>query len=120
MTRSFKMTDVISTPTSLPDFGSLDMGFDIIDSHHHLFDLSQVYYPWLTDHHEPNMFLGNYDAIKQNYLPADYRTDMGDLRIVKTVHVEAETDREDPVAETRWLVQSMKVSNLPSAIVAHA
>jgi predicted TIM-barrel fold metal-dependent hydrolase len=114
------VTDTISTPTSLPNFEGLDMNFDIIDSHHHLFDLGQVYYPWLTDHLEPNMLLGNYDAIKQNYLPADYRTDMGDLQIVKTVHVEAETDRADPVAETRWLVQSMQDEAVPSAIVAHA
>jgi len=120
MGRSVTLTNAISTPTSLPDFRDLDMDFDIIDSHHHLFDLDQIYYPWLTDHHEPNMLLGNYDAIKQSYLAADYLRDMDDLRIVKTVHVEAEADREDPVAETRWLVQSMQDARLPSAIVAHA
>ena len=113
MGRIVTVTNAISTPTSLPDFRDLDMDFDIIDSHHHLFNLDQVYYPWLTDHHEPNMLLGNYDAIKQSYLAADYLRDMDDLRIVKTVHVEAEADREDPVAEARWLVQSMQDARLP-------
>ena len=114
------MTQNLSTPTNLPDFTGLDLDFDIIDSHHHLFDLQAVKYPWLTDHDEPNFLLGNYDALKRNYLPGDYRQDTGELRIVKTVHVEAETNREDPVAETRWLASMMARENLPSAIIAHA
>lgn len=96
------------------------MDFDIIDSHHHLFNLDQLCYPWLTDHPEPGFLLGNYEAIKKNYLFGDYRTDTGALRVVKTVHVEAETDRDDPVRETRWLVEQMETEDLPDAIVAHA
>ena len=34
-----------STPTNLPDFSGLDLNFEIIDAHHHLFDLDEVYYP---------------------------------------------------------------------------
>ena len=34
-----------STPLNLPDFSGLDLDFEIIDAHHHLFDLDQVYYP---------------------------------------------------------------------------
>ena len=37
------------TPINLPDFSGLDLNFEIIDAHHHLFDLDEVYYPWLTE-----------------------------------------------------------------------
>ena len=35
----------LSKPVNLPDFSDLDLNFDIVDSHHHLFDLQAVYYP---------------------------------------------------------------------------
>ena len=92
----------------------------IIDSHHHFFDLEAVYYPWLTDTPEPHFLLGNYDAIKHDFLPEDYRREAEDCNVVKTVHVEAESERDDPVAETRWLTWLASESGLPSAIVAHA
>ncbi len=114
------MNSSISHPINLPDFSDLNMDFDIVDCHHHLFDLDAVYYPWLTDQPENNFLLGNYDGIKKNYLPIDFRADNGDLRIVKTVHVEAESDHENPVAETRWLSSLIEKSDIPSALVAHA
>ena len=114
------MIDVYSTPTNLPDFSDLDLNFDIIDSHHHLFDLDAVYYPWLTDVPESHFLLGDYDGIKKNYLPEDYLNDTGELRVVKTVHVEAEADHDNPVAETRWLSDVIDGDNLHQAIVAHS
>jgi len=110
----------ISVPRNLPDFSGLDLAFDIIDSHHHLFDLQMVHYPWLTDHQEENFLLGNYDALKRNYSPTDLRHDMASLRVVKTVHVEAEANRNSQVDETRWLTKVMADQGLPDAIVAHA
>lgn len=92
----------------------------IIDTHHHFFDLEAVYYPWLTDRPEPSFLLGNYDAIKRNFSPADYRRAAAGFNIVKTVHVEAEADHDDPLRETRWLVGVAAESGLPTAIVAHA
>ncbi len=114
------MTDDLSTPRNMPDFTGLDLDFDIIDSHHHLFDLQAVHYPWLTDRQEKHFLLGNYEALKRNYSAADYRGDAGPLRVVKTVHVEAESDRDDQVNETRWLSGAMAAAGLPDAIVAHA
>ncbi len=32
----------LSRPINLPDFSGLDLDFDIVDSHHHLFDLAAV------------------------------------------------------------------------------
>ena len=114
------MNEDLSIPTNLPDFSNLDMDFDIIDCHHHLFDLNAVYYPWLTDQPESHFLLGNYDGIKKNYSPEDYLRDTGDLRVVKTVHVEAEADHDNPLAETRWLSGIIDDENLHEAIVAHS
>ena len=114
------MTEDLTVPLNLPDFAGLDLDFDIIDSHHHLFDLQAVRYPWLSGHQEEHFLLGNYDALKRNYSAANYRADAAPLRVVKTVHVEAEADRDDQVNETRWLSGTMAEECLPDAIVAHA
>jgi len=114
------VTQDLSKPINLPNFSNLDMDFDIIDSHHHLFDLNNIYYPWLTDRPEEDFLLGDYEALKKNYPASAYLADTGALRVIKTVHVEAEADHNNPVLETQWLVEAMKNVGLPSAIVAHA
>lgn len=110
----------LSQPINLPDFNDLDLKFNIVDSHHHLFDLQAINYPWLMGQPEKHFLLGNYDHLKQNYSVADYRRDTGGLSVLQTVHVEAEADHDNPVAETRWLSTLMRNSELPQAIVAHA
>ncbi len=111
---------MLSQPVNLPDFTNLDLDFKIVDCHHHLFDLDRLYYPWLTDQPEKNFLLGNYDALKQNYLPQDYQLDAATLNVVKTVHIEAEADHENSIAETRWISEIMRQHRLPNAIVAHS
>lgn len=91
----------------------------IVDAHHHLWDLERNYYPWLSDHPEPHFFLGDYSALKRRYMPDDYRRDAAGFRIVKTVHVEAEWDRDDQVGETRWLTEVAARHGLPNAVVGH-
>ena len=92
----------------------------IVDSHHHLWDLDRNYYPWLADQPEPHFFLGDYSALKRNYLPADYRRDAAGFNIVKTVHCEAEWDRADQVGESEWLTEVSAREGMPHAIVGHA
>ena len=92
----------------------------IVDAHHHLWDLQANYYPWLSDTPEANFFLGDYEPLKRNYMPADYRADAASLPVVKTVHCEAEWDRNDQVSETRWLSDVHAQHGMPHAIVAHA
>ena len=92
----------------------------LVDAHHHFWDLDRHHYPWLRDHPEPHFFLGNYDAIKRNYLPKDYRRDSAGHRVVGTVHCEAEWTRDDQVGETAWLTELHRQEGLPTAIVAHA
>ena len=91
----------------------------IVDAHHHLWDLDKSYYPWLSDRPEEHFFLGDYSAIKRNYLPDDYRRDAQGFDVVATVHCEAEWDREDQVGETRWLSGVAERHGMPNAIVGH-
>lgn len=95
---------------------------EIVDAHHHLWHLTggPLYYPWLQDRTPHDFFLGDYAALKRDYLPPDYRADAAGHNVVKTVHVEAECSREQQVAETRWLTEINARHGMPNAIVAHA
>jgi predicted TIM-barrel fold metal-dependent hydrolase len=92
----------------------------LIDAHHHLWDLGRHRYPWLADVPEPHFFLGDYGALKRNYLPEDYLRDARGHNVLTTVHVEAEMDRTRQVEETRWLAQVNAAHGFPGAVVAHA
>jgi len=94
----------------------------IVDAHHHLWQLAggPLYYPWLQDAQPHEFFLGDYAALKRDYLPPDYRRDSAGRDVVGTVHVEAECRRDQQVAETRWLTQVNARHGMPNAIVAHA
>lgn len=92
----------------------------IIDAHQHFWDLDRNYYPWLCDDERKPFRYGDYSALRRNYLPPDYRRDTAGFRIVKTVHMEAEWDRADPVAETHWLETIHREYALPSACIGHA
>ena len=93
---------------------------EIIDAHHHFWDLNQNYYPFLSNKIDENFFLGDYELIRKNYLPTDYVSDSKDHNIIGTIHCEAEWDRNDQVGETRWLENLSKKNKFPNAIVAHA
>lgn len=95
----------------------------IIDAHHHLWDLSACSYPWLQSGNPDGGFLGDISSLQKTYAVSDYRLDIGDLNVVKSVHVQAEHDPADPVAETRWLQAQADApggSGFPHAIVAFA
>jgi predicted TIM-barrel fold metal-dependent hydrolase len=96
------------------------MRVTLIDAHHHLWDLKQNPYPWLQEANEPNFFMGNYDALKKNYLWSDYEKDTSAHNVIATVHCEAEWSRDDQVGETKWLTEMHQSIGHPSAIVAHA
>ena len=94
----------------------------IVDAHHHLWDLSKLHYPWLAEPIDHPM--GDYAAIRRNYLIDDFRADAARQGLVKSVHVQAEVDHADPdVAETAWLqsvADDPASGGLPSGIVAYA
>ena len=92
----------------------------IIDPHHHLWDLCRLNYPWL-DEADKTTFFGDYSALAKNYLAADYLADSARQELAASVHIQAEADPSDPVAETRWLSEVAEQSGtVPNAIVAYA
>ena len=93
---------------------------DIVDAHHHFWNLDQNYYPFLSDKIDNDFFLGDYSAIRQNYLPNDYAKDNKDHNVVGSIHCEAEWNREDQIGETLWLSKLSETSKFPTAIVGHA
>ncbi|RZT35489.1 amidohydrolase family protein [Cupriavidus agavae] len=91
-----------------------------IDAHPHFWDLTRNPYPWLQGETVPNFRYGDYSALRRNYLPADYARDTAGLAPVKTVHIEAEWARGDPVDETAWVDALAQEHGRPTAIVGHA
>src|SRR5262249_34520844 len=92
----------------------------IIDAHQHFWNLSLRKHPWLQDEPPPPFRYGDTRPLRRDYLPADYRADMGRHRVVGTVYVETEWDPSDPVGETHWVQRLAAREGLPSAVVAEA
>jgi predicted TIM-barrel fold metal-dependent hydrolase len=100
------------------------MPMKIVDPHIHLWNLDTHHYPWLAN---PGVsFVGDARGLKHNYLIGDYFADTdgaAEFEVIKAVHVDANHDPADPVAETRWLqsiADSPDSRGLPNAIVAGA
>ena len=96
-----------------------DEDLPIVDAHHHLWDLEgAIRYPWLTS--GEHAWLGDYSRIQRSYLPPEYRRDTALHNVVATVHIEAESDRSQQLAETEWVSRMHAEHGMPNAIVAHA
>ena len=92
----------------------------IVDSHHHLWDLKQISYPWLGPEYDASkFFLGEYKGFCQDYFPDYFRASWGGMPVLASVHVEAECDRSQALAETAWLHEQAGTSHLPNAVVAY-
>lgn len=94
---------------------------EIVDTHFHLWNLDENYYPWLSDGDRPTL-VKNFHLLRKNYLISDYLNDVGDLPVVAGVHVQAEHDHSDPVRETRWLqrlADDPQSRGIPQGIVTY-
>jgi predicted TIM-barrel fold metal-dependent hydrolase len=91
----------------------------IVDAHHHLWDLEEHHYPWLANP-APHP-AGDLEPIRQSYRLADFLADARHQDLVKSVHLQAAM--ADPLEETAWL-QSLADDpggrGFPHAIVAFA
>jgi predicted TIM-barrel fold metal-dependent hydrolase len=96
------------------------MTLPVIDAHQHFWDLGLRKHPWLSGEHPVPFRYGDYSAIRRDYLPDDYARDSANFDVVKTVHMEAEWDPADPVAETAWLMDLHARTGRPNAIVGQA
>jgi predicted TIM-barrel fold metal-dependent hydrolase len=90
-----------------------------VDSHHHLWDLQRLRYPWLTGPPVRGHF-GPYEKIRRDYRIEDFLADVRNQQVVKSVHIEAGADPADAVRETRWLQSVADRHGFPHGIVAHA
>ena len=88
---------------------------EIIDSHHHLAS-PQLSYPWLEGPAEPFKYHGDDRPLRRPYLVDDYLTDVGDLKLLASVHVE--NGAADPIAETRFIDQVSRDRGIPTVHVA--
>lgn len=103
---------------------------NFIDSHHHLWDLGRHHYPWLAeDDHDRGW--GDWSDLRRNYTVVELMRDLTELesgppsgrsgssgtwRLVGSVHVQANIDASDPVAETRWIDSLASDPNNPRAL----
>jgi len=87
-----------------------------IDAHHHLWDLAECRHTWLL---EPGQrFFGDPAPIAKNYLVPDFKSDVGNVPIVGSVHIQVGVEEDYSVGETEWLSGQAEQYGLPSAIVA--
>lgn len=91
----------------------------IVDTHQHFQDLETASYPWLEPG-RPEPLEGDLAPIRRTYRPADYRRDVANLGIAKTVHVQNGRNPADPLEETRWLEGLAAREGGPDAIVGYA
>ena len=89
----------------------------IVDAHHHFWDLAAVEYPWLMAR-GVRRFFGDPTSIQRNYVAVDLRHDAAPVELLQTVHVQVGCAPGSELAETRWLDQQACHTGLPSAIVA--
>jgi predicted TIM-barrel fold metal-dependent hydrolase len=90
----------------------------IIDTHHHLWEVKN--YPWLLAPMAPKIFGDSYEPLRHDYLIDDLLADFGAHNIVKSVHVQAHYNPENPVGETEWLQAVADQAGFPHAIAGHA
>lgn len=93
------------------------LDIDVVDPHHHLWDLRNSY-PWLQDPRDPERFAGDDSSLRRDYLLADYLADVGDIRLVGSVHVDAGAG--DGLHESRWIQGIADNADFPMVIVAGA
>jgi len=91
----------------------------IVDAHHHLWRLAGEHYPKFVGP-PGEFFLGDYSALKCDFMPQDYRRVSAGHNVVATVHVEAEWRRDDQLGETAWVSEVADEHGLPDVLVGHA
>lgn len=91
----------------------------LIDPHHHLWNIEENYYPWLSDQVEEAAW-GTYEELLTNYTIDDFLADAAEQNLVKSVHIDVGWDPKDPVGETRWLQGITDEHGFPHGIVGYA
>ncbi len=89
----------------------------IIDAHHHLWDLDEIKHTWLAEKGVVRFF-GDPAPIQKNYHIPDFKADHGDLPIVESVHIQCGVALEHNINETAFVQAQSDIHGLAGAIVA--
>ena len=89
----------------------------VIDSHHHLWDLSLQRHPWLERARATSERPGPAPLLR-SYGIEDYRADCARQNVVASVHVEAGWSDAYPLEESRWLDSLDRSSGVARRYVA--
>ena len=81
----------------------------IIDAHHHLWDLEKHDHPWLKP--DAAHLAGNLMPICRNYQLDDFLTDARQQSLVKSVHLQAGISLPESVEETAWLQEPRELGH---------
>ncbi len=84
---------------------------EIVDTHHHLWDLSLFNNSWLE----------GVPALKRSYRPGDYQEATRGVEVRKSIHVEADVDEPHMLGETRYVLSLAERKDNPiEGVVAAA
>jgi len=97
----------------------IDFPYEIIDAHHHLWNLEAVSYPWLSARGAARFF-GDPTSIQKDYLVANLREDIGDLPVIKSVHIEVGAAEGQHILESQTIQSMADQHGLANGIVAFA
>lgn len=92
-------------------------GIDLVDAHHHFWQLDRFPYRWLAPGAPPARF-GDKRTLQRDFLPKQYLAAMHGAPLQASVHVQANCGADDPVDETKWLQSLSETTGWPSAAVA--
>ncbi|MBG6207129.1 putative TIM-barrel fold metal-dependent hydrolase [Labrenzia sp. EL_126] len=89
----------------------------MIDAHHHIWRQKDL--PWLLGPEQPRIF-GPYASIKRDYLIDEFREDLGETGIIKSVYVQANWAPNWFEDEVAWVQSVADTSGWPHGIVGFA
>eukprot|EP01111_Echinosteliopsis_oligospora_P002764 TRINITY_DN1426_c0_g1_i1.p1 TRINITY_DN1426_c0_g1~~TRINITY_DN1426_c0_g1_i1.p1 ORF type:complete len:297 (+),score=70.20 TRINITY_DN1426_c0_g1_i1:95-985(+) len=92
---------------------------EIIDPHHHFWNLEDLKYEWLKGPNQLKIHLaGDLAPVRHTYGPSEFKKDAEPFVLKGSVHVQAEC--ADALGEVQWMQSLHDQHGLPSAVVAHA
>jgi predicted TIM-barrel fold metal-dependent hydrolase len=89
----------------------------IVDAHHHIWRQADL--SWLTGPMQPRIF-GPYEAIRRDYPIEEFRSDLSNSGVVKSVYVQTNWPKDRFEDEAIWVQRTADATSWPHAIVAYA
>jgi predicted TIM-barrel fold metal-dependent hydrolase len=88
-----------------------------VDGHHHIWRLRDL--TWLSGPPVPRIF-GPYEAIRRDYTIDEFRSDIAESDVVRSVYVQTNWPAGQSLDEAKWVQSVADATGWPHANVAHA